>query len=241
MEPFSRIFVDENFSSVDPTLTPDPFGTVTTAGGNVADAGAYGVASATAMKVNFNGTSSSCFGAHTLVSNILAARGIAKFGLQGKVIDSGLAAGQALGLMIIRNGGTDLIRVFWVTDVDTAKGFLRISAEYGTPGNVETGLIDEDDYFDLEYCILATGELQVLLNGTEVGIYNPGTRPLDPGIVRIGTSIADATPSSSGEYVITRFYATQWYHTLENPPINKNEGSNIVSGAILCGAPGGVF
>ena len=241
MQPFDRVFVDEDFSTVDPSLTPDPFGTVTVSGSNAATAGAFGPAGSTAMKVDFNGTSPTCYCIHTLASSMLSTRGVLKFGLQGKMVESGLAAGQKLGLMIVRAGGTELIRVYWVTDTDTSKGFLRVEVNYGTPGNVDTSLINEGTYFNLEFVVLADGCVQVFLNDNEISIYNPGTRPSDPSILRIGTSIADATPGGTAEYVITRYYATQWYHRPENSPIARNEGTNFVNGAILCGAPGGVF
>ena len=241
MLPFDRVFADEDFSTVDPSLTPDPFGTVTAAGSNSASAGAFGPGGNTAMKVDFNGTASTCYCIHTLASSMLATRGIIKFGLQAKVVDSGLAAGEKLGLMIVRSGGTELIRVYWVTDTDTSKGFLRVEVNYGTPGNIDTALINEDTYFSLEFVVLADGSVEVTLNDNVISTYDPGARPSDPNILRIGTSIADAIPAGTAEYIITRYYATQWYHRPEHSPVARNEGTNLINGAILCGAPGGVF
>lgn len=210
MNLLNRIHLDEDFSSVDAGLTPDPFTSVTVAGSNTVSADTVGVGGAQAMKIDYGGGALNAYGIYTFGTSIDCRQGLIRAGVQMKIDDPALAAGNNLGLFVVRSGANDLIRVLWLVDTDVNKGTLRLSTLFGTPGDVDdTELINRLTFFEFELQFTDFGEVELFLNGTKKLSYAAGASPGNFNILRVGSSVGSATPGASGLMVYQRVSVSQ--------------------------------
>lgn len=195
-------FPAEDMETVDSSLTPDPFTSVTKAGTNaVAQVAGTGEGGTNGMDIIFGGGAVGAFGLKTFSALAKLINGPIEFNLSFNVTTMIIAAGFFVSLMNMRTGATDLIQLRWIMEPSLTAGKLQIYDVVGATGVTGVTAFSIGTYVRVRVTLNRAGSCKVFINGstvTECSI-NIASPPTTIQSVRVGTAAASVSPLAGSE------------------------------------------
>lgn len=189
---------NEDFETVDAGLVPNPFDSVNVGAGNALTAAAVGNPTQ-GLKIDFGGTSSTCYGRKNFSPTIKNAAGAVVIDFDLRVVDIGSAtANSTTGLMTIHAVSGDIIYVRWKNLAGDVTGKINVFMNLDGVGFDSTVILNENTYYHIKL-IIKRLSVKVYIDGAlQQNITAVAPIPAIDAVY-CGTSVSSVVPSAAGE------------------------------------------
>lgn len=196
-----KVFFIEDFASVDPGLTPDPFNSVTVGSGNTAVADpTNGYGGSQGMKITFGGTTNHAYGARIFSAGAKLGNGplIAQF--KANVVNSGQGSGAKLSIQSFKNfsASNELLRIQWETQAVTTTGKFSLYCTIDNTTTVGSNTFNINTWYTIKV-VMKKKTIKVYINGVLEINYTLTNTLEDVGRVQVGSAYQSSIPNSSGK------------------------------------------